>query len=198
MTKMKFMMMLVASTMLFIACKHNPELNTYQINAKTSTVEWKGNAPHHFHSGSFDVSGELTMSNDSIVGGSFTIPIASITNYELPDGPKAQLLGHLKSPDFFNVAVHPNAKFKITSVKPMPNDTATNYHVYGDFSLIGQTHPLDFLAKITSTEDSLSAIASFTFNRLKWGMSSYNDPKQQMYILPDIEIKLNLQLTKVK
>ncbi len=195
MTKLKFMTMLSAVAMIFTACQRT-QLNTYQINPRLSTVEWKGNAPHHFHSGAFDVSGELTMENDSITGGSFTIPIASITNYELPDEPKAQLLGHLKSADFFNVAVHPNAKFHIKKVKSIKNNSTYNYHLYGDFSLIGETHPLDFSAKITLAKDSLNATADFTFNRLQWGMSSYNDPKQQMYILPDIEIKLNLQFIR--
>jgi polyisoprenoid-binding protein YceI len=193
MMKLKTLIVLTMALTMFIACQSEPETAIYQINPKTSTVEWKGNAPHHFHSGSFDVSGEITLTNDSITGGGFTIPITSITNYELPEAPKEQLLAHLKGPDFFNIAVHPNAKFKITGVKSLVGDSAANYQISGDFTLIGQTHPLSFPAKITKAKDSLNAIAEFKFNRLQWGMSSYNDPKQQMYILPDIEIKLNLQ-----
>lgn len=33
-------------------------------------------------------------------------------------GANAKLLGHLKSPDFFNVAANPEASFTITSVTP--------------------------------------------------------------------------------
>ena len=192
--KLKNRLMLVAALTMLFACQSKPKITNYQINTETSTVEWKGNAPHHFHSGSFDVAGEITLANDTITGGGFTIPIASITNYELPDAPKEQLLAHLKSPDFFNIAVHPNAKFKITQVKPLNVDTAkANYQIIGNFTLIGKTLPLSFPAKITKLKDTLNAIAEFEFNRLQWGMSSYNDPKQKMHILPEIEIKLNLQ-----
>lgn len=193
-TKLKTLILLITTLTVLIACQSKPILTTYQINSKTSTVEWKGNAPHHFHSGSFDVSGEITVENDSITGGAFTIPIASITNYELPDAPKEQLLSHLKSPEFFNIAIHPNAKFEITEVKPLNKDTTkANYQISGNFTLIGKTLPLSFSAKIVKVNESIQAIADFSFNRLKWGMTSYNDPKQQMYILPDIGIKLNLQ-----
>jgi polyisoprenoid-binding protein YceI len=59
-----------------------------------------------------------TTSNGHIKDGSFVIPIASIKNFDLPDEVKPQHLQHLESPDFFNMALHPNATFQITKVQP--------------------------------------------------------------------------------
>ncbi|WP_199118603.1 YceI family protein [Pedobacter sp. ASV28] len=200
MTKLKTIILLISLSLAFTACQqiNKQEIATYQINSKTSAIEWKGSAPHHFHSGSFDAMGEIVMENDTIKGGDFSIPIASITNYELPAEPKEQLLTHLKSPDFFNAALHPYAKFLITHAKLLSVDTTAqaNYLISGDFTLIGQTHPLSFPAKIIFSGDSLKATATFKFDRLKWGMTSYNDPAQEMYILPDIEVKLNIHAAK--
>lgn len=193
----------IVTAMVFIAslaaCSKDKSNKAHlSIDQETSLVEWKGIASDHFHTGAFRVSGEVLTENGVITDGTFTIPIASISNYDLPDSLKVQLLGHLQSPDFFHVALHPNAVFKLTNAVALSEtDTAAlagyNYRINGNFSMVGQTHPLSFPAKITLGPDSLQALAGFKLNRLTWGMTSYNDPSKPLYILPDVEIKLNIK-----
>ncbi|MBX3254867.1 MAG: YceI family protein [Chitinophagaceae bacterium] len=164
-----------------------------------SAVEWKGSAPTHFHEGAFKVSGNLhTNGKGSITGGDFTIPIASISNFDLTnEAEREQLLTHLKSPDFFNMVVYPDAKFHITKVEEYKDaSSSANTMITGDFTMIGQTHSIRIPAVIKTINDSISAEGSFTLNRLQWGMNSFNDPEQGLYILPDVDITLKLYFRK--
>ncbi|ADY53200.1 YceI family protein [Pseudopedobacter saltans DSM 12145] len=185
-------------TMLFNACKENKETtkSNYAVNSEKSSIKWKGSAPTHYHIGTFNVEGDISTENDAVTNGEFTFPISSITNTDLPEGPNQELISHLSSPDFFNLALHPYAKFKITKVTPVSENDHLNYNITGDFTLIGQTHELSFPAKIEFSNDSLKTTANFTFNRLKWGMESFNDPNEKLYILPEIEITLDIHSAK--
>lgn len=167
----------------------------FNLDESKSIVEWKGSAPTHFHKGSFKVTGTfLTDGSSHITGGEFSIPIASIDNEDLSGPPKTDLLNHLKSPDFFNLAVYPTATFRITKIDAFKDPaTGANVKVTGNFTLIGQEHPLQIPAKVTVTKDRIYVESTFKLNRHTWGMSKYNDPAETLYILPDIDITLALQ-----
>ncbi|MFD1628798.1 YceI family protein [Pseudopedobacter beijingensis] len=190
--------MALVLTMLLNACKENKESHAsyYTVNSEKSSIQWKGSAPTHYHIGTFNIEGDISTEKEMITNGEFTIPISSIINTDLPEGPNQELISHLTGPDFFNLALHPYAKFKITKVTPLTPDDLSNYNITGDFTLIGQTHELSFPAKIELSDDSLKTTASFTFNRLKWGMESFNNPNEKLYILPNIEITLDIHSSK--
>lgn len=172
---------------------------TFEVDAAASSIEWKGAAPDHAHIGAFDVTGSLTADrHGQVKGGAFRIPIASIRDYDLEDPLKEQLLTHLKSADFFNLLIYPEARFQITEVQPYHQKDTTaisgaNTLLTGNFTMIGQTHRLGFPAKITMTGDRIQAEAIFNLNRLTWGMSSFSDPEQPLYILPDVAITLHIR-----
>jgi polyisoprenoid-binding protein YceI len=171
----------------------------FKADEQNSVIEWKGSAPTHFHEGAFKVSGNLqTNGKGKITGGDFTIPIASISNIDLTnEAEREALLNHLKSPDFFNIALHPDARFHITKVEPYTSaGSSANTIITGDFTMVGQTHSIQIPAKVIAEHEKISAEGSFKLNRLQWGMNSYNDPEQQLYILPDVDIKLQLHFIK--
>lgn len=179
------------------ACSNKESINPtrYKADEESSAVEWKGSAPTHFHRGAFKVSGSLyTNGKGKITGGDFTIPIASISNFDLTNAAeREQLLNHLKSPDFFNIAVHPDAKFQITKVEAYKDvASSANTMITGDFSMIGQKHSIQIPAVIKIEKDQISTEGSFKLNRLQWGMNSFNDPEQALYILPDVDITLKV------
>lgn len=184
----------------------NKPVNTksYTVNSNTSVAEWRGATPdpQHFHIGTFKVEGALQTDNNlNIQGGDFVIPISSIQNFDLPQEMKPVLLDHLKSADFFNMALHPNAKFKITKVENYTGNgtgvfPGTNKVVTGDFSMHGQTHPISIPAKIYTVSDSLKVEGTFKIDRSKWGMTKYTDPNAEDYIIPDADIHLKMQLAK--
>lgn len=193
---------LLATT--FAACK-NQSSHVYQVNDALSKAEWKGSAPDHFHIGSFKVTGALEATPEGEVkSGDFTIPIASIQDFDLPDPVRQTLLSDLKD-NFFKLAANPNAKFHITAVQPygatyVATDSGaikgSNYMLTGNFTMLGQTHSISFPAKITASGDSLKTEAKFDIDRTAWGMNNYNDPSQKLYILPKVNIHLNVQAVR--
>jgi hypothetical protein len=200
---MKKLLSIATLMTLLASCEKNTEkIPAYEVNSTTSVAEWKGSAPDHFHVGSFAVEGSLTTTPSGLIkAGSFVLPIASIKNFDLPDEVKPQLLEHLKSPDFFNMVLHPNAEFKITKVQPYAQQdanaiTGANYLLTGDFTMVGQTHEISFPAKISYTTDSLKAEATFQLDRTQWGMNSYTDPHQGLYIYPNVDMHLKVAAGK--
>ncbi|GAB3166482.1 YceI family protein [Telluribacter humicola] len=198
--KIVFISAIVAS---FLWSSFNQEVlnkkQQYVLNEETSVVEWKGFMPGTFNEGSFSVKSEgLEAEGGKIKGGTFIIPIASIKNFNLPDAVKPQLLDHLKSPDFFNMALHPEATFTITKLTPYnKKDTAAvagaNYLVTGDFTMLGKTNPITFPAKIQLDGQKLVTEAKFKLDRTRWGMNYATDPKAEgHYILPEVAIHLKV------
>ena len=57
--------------------------------------------------------------NGKIKEGTFVIPIASIKNFDLPESLKPVLLDHLKSADFFNMVLYPEAGFSLQKMVPL-------------------------------------------------------------------------------
>ena len=196
-----FLSAVVLAAIVLAGCNKTKNGNrTYEVNNATSVAEWKGSAPDHFHIGSFGVQGAVTTTADgTIKEGKFIIPISSIQDFDLPDPVRQQLLDHLKSPDFFDMALHPNAAFEITQIEAYSGQTGitgANTLVTGNFTLIGQTHPITFPAKISYTSDSLKVTATLQIDRTKWGMTKYSDSTSAEYIIPNADISLNVQAAK--
>lgn len=182
-----------------IACtqKESSAPLRYKVDESASVIEWKGSAPTHFHTGSFKVSGTLIADKKGkISGGDFSIPIASIINFDLQGEEQVELLKHLKSSDFFDLALYPEAVFRITKVEDFKDESAANIMITGEFTMKGQTHSIRFPAKLKNEQHAISAEGSFTLDRTKWGMNKFNDPQGGLYILPDADIKIKISCSK--
>jgi polyisoprenoid-binding protein YceI len=190
---------LVSAAFLLGSCKKNDEAQTnrYALDS-TSRAEWKGYKPDGHHAGSFAViSQNLVAENGTLKSGDFVIPIATIDNFDLPDAVKPALLEHLKSPDFFNLALHPEARFSITKVTPYAGGEITavegaNYLIHGNFTLLNKTNPIRFPARVTVTGGKINAEAILQIDRTQWGMNSFSDPAGPLYILPRVDLHLKL------
>ncbi|PKV75995.1 YceI family protein [Pontibacter ramchanderi] len=169
--------------------------STFALEESNSKVIWKGYSPALYHDGSFRVqSQDIQVVDGQVTSGTFTVPIATIANFDLPDEVKPVLLDHLKSPDFFNLALHPTASFRITKVQPLARvSEGANYTVTGDFTMLGQTHPIAFPANINLQGSKLELEASFKLDRTKWGMTYATDPALgDHHILPEVDIHFDL------
>lgn len=195
---MKKVLSFALVALMAVSCKKNEQVSFAYEVTEASKIEWEGHASDHSNIGMFDVTGSFTTSaNGTIKAGRFVIPIASIDNYNQPDELKPVLLEHLKSADFFNVALHPTAEFVITKVESYTGGVAdaiegANYLLTGDFRMIGQTHPVSFPARITYAGKNITAEASFKLDRTKWGMTSFTDPSKGMYIYPEVDMYLDI------
>jgi polyisoprenoid-binding protein YceI len=152
-----------------------------------SSVNWKGvMLGIKSHEGTVGVqSGTLTMENGQITGGNFTIDMTSITpldeNYD-EENTSEKLVGHLSSPDFFNVENHPAATFTITSV----NGT----DVTGMMNIRGIEHEETFNnVSVTDTEGGVSVSGDITIDRKKYDVS-FDMPVADMVISDEIEMTL--------
>ncbi|PSR56870.1 YceI family protein [Adhaeribacter arboris] len=177
----------------------DPVKYNYTLNTDKSIVEWSGASPKVTHQGSFEVTCEgIEVVDGQVKSGTFVIPIASIKNFDLPKALKPVLLKHLKSEDFFNLALYPEAKFSITEVMPLNSVpegavTGAKAQVTGDFTLLGKTNSITFPAKIDLLENNLAVEATFMLDRTQWGMNHAADPElKNRHIYPEVAIHLKV------
>lgn len=191
---------MLCSALVFSSCEDEQlNQNTYALE-ENAVVKWKGYSPALFHDGSFKVqSQDIEVSDGKLVSGAFTIQIGSIENFDLPEEMKPVLLEHLKSPDFFNLALYPSASFRITQVQSLANPSEGNSHnVTGDFTMLGQTHPISFPAMISLQGNTLQLKANLKLDRTKWGMNYAADPALgDHHILPEVDIQFDLKANRM-
>jgi len=136
------------------------------------TINWTGNKVAYGHSGTLNVkNGTLSAEGNKIKSGDFIIDMATIKNTDLAGEPEkaGKLEGHLKAPDFFDVAQFPTAAFAITSVADLDTDDA-NCSITGNLTLKGISKSVTFPALVVAKADgTLEAISDkFTINRTEW------------------------------
>ena len=215
---MKKITLLFSTIALLAACNNSGEKATttesqavqtaegipYKIDT-TTTVTWTGAKPTGQHTGIFKVNeGALHVKDNALTGGSFTIDILSLANLDLAKDPenKGKLEGHLKSPDFFDVAKYPTAKFEITSVEPYTADSSSKikdatHLIRGNLTLKDSTKNISFPAKVTVDANTAVASADFNIDRTLWGIN-YKGPEnpQDWVIKKEVNIKLDVRATK--
>lgn len=113
------------------------------------------------HDGGFKkINGTIDVSGDQAKVDA-EIDMASVYT----DTPK--LTGHLQSPDLFDVAKFPTARFTSKSITKNADGTST---VTGDLTLHGVTKTLSFPATVAATPEEASAKAEFAINRKDFGI----------------------------
>ncbi len=170
---------------------------THTVNTSKSTLNWLAKKVTGQHDGSVNIkSGSLTVNGDQITGGNFVLDMTTIKVLDIKDAEtNGQLLGHLNSDDFFSVASHKEATFKITkSVAKAGKDGAT-HEITGDLTIKGITNSITFPAKVTLTKAGFIAAAKFTIDRTKWDVK-YGSGLGDNAIYDDVEF--NLYLTSAK
>lgn len=142
------------------------------IDPAASKVLWTASKVTGEHSGAVPVkSGTLSVKDGALASATVTMDMTGITCTDIQnEGANAKLLGHLRSPDFFDVEQHGAATFITTAVE-MLSDAAPgkpNYRVTGDLTIKGITHPNTFDVLFWMSETEAHAAASFTFDRTKY------------------------------
>ncbi|MBL7779214.1 MAG: YceI family protein [Chitinophagales bacterium] len=165
---------------------------TYTVNAdSTSVIKWKGEmlgVKEHFGTLGFK-EGSFTVTGGALSGGSFVADLSSIkptdSNFDEKKGSTPEkLVGHLSSPDFFDVANFPTASFKIDSVS---GNTAT-----GTLTVRGKsnTETLTDIV-INETETGVTASGKLKFDRKKYDVA-FDMPVKDMVISNDITLTVEL------
>ncbi|PZP47807.1 MAG: hypothetical protein DI598_10655 [Pseudopedobacter saltans] len=178
----------------------------YAVDTTASTIGWraahKGGMNPRF--GTLKVeSGDFSVENNAVTAGNFVVNLNSLyvdpASVTESDKKPEDLAGHLKSPDFFDVAKYPTVKFAITKVEAFDSTKtksllpgATNI-VSGNLTIKDSTVNVTFPAIIKVAEGKADLEAKFTVDRTSWGLKygATGNPADWM-ISKDIELTLNI------
>ncbi len=128
-----------------------------------STINWKGSkAVGAGHEGTIAFKeGMLSMSEGSI-SGAFTIDMTSIKNTDLDAESAAKLVGHLSSPDFFDIANNPMATLVFNNIAVGDGGSFTGN---ARLDLKGKTTYNEVSGNISKTDAGTMAIVNMNFDR---------------------------------
>lgn len=171
---------------------------TYNIDQAASLVTFVGTKPVGTHTGTFTLStGNLKVENGNISAGSFEIDIQSMKCIDKDTAGSYKLIGHLLSPDFFDVAKYAKAKFEITACEALQNNPSATHQISGNLTLKDSTQNITFPAKVTVSDANVTATADFNIDRTKWGLFYGNDKSLgDKFIYPEVKIMLNIAAKK--
>ena len=150
-----------------------------------STVGFTGSKVTGSHNGGFkNFAGTLTVQEGRITGAP-QIKIGMNSIWTDTD----RLTGHLKSPDFFDVAKYPVSTFTVTSIE---SSGATN-KVSGNLELHGVSKAISFPAAVQIADDAVMVKATFAINRRQWNIN-YSGKANDL-IRDNVIIRLDLKAT---
>lgn len=175
--------------------------DSYQVDAKASQLLWVGEKVTGKHDGTIDIkSGEFTLGAKGAASGKFFVDMKSIkcTDIEDPEY-NGKLVGHLKSPDFFDVGKYPMAKFELKSAKKISGNT---YSFSGNLTIKKATNPLTFKGKLVKNSSGMTLDADVVFDRskfdIRYNSKSFFDPAKlgDKLIYNNIKLKLKIAAKK--
>ncbi len=159
-------------------------------SATGSKVGFVGSKVTGSHEGSFGTfTGSISLADKDPEKSQVTVEIdtTSVTTDQ------EKLTGHLKSPDFFDTAKYPKAKFVSTAVKK-GGDKGASHTVTGNLDLHGVTKQISFPATITVGDGKVDVDAEFAINRKDFGINYKG--KADDLIRDDVVMKLSIRSTK--
>lgn len=181
------------------AKKNVAKTTNYNIDVDKSVLTWNGKKVTGEHTGPVKAEkGYLALSGNQLKGGVVSIDLRTITSTDLKDNKEYhdKLINHLKSDDFFSVAKHPVATFKITKVKATAGNVAD---VTGDLTIKGITNAITFPVAVTVSGNTLTANGKATINRakfdIKYGSKSFFDNLGDKVIYDDFTVDMNIVAT---
>lgn len=145
----------------------------YVVDNAGSILNWEATKKVGSHNGTVNVSGgNLNIKDNNIVSGGFTIDMNSIVVLDITDAEmNGKLVGHLKSPDFFNVEGFSTGKFEVSSSEVLANDPAGNTHkITGNLTIKDSVKSISFPVKVAVNGDAIEAAGEVVINRLQWGI----------------------------
>lgn len=163
----------------------------YTFDQTASKVEWTGSKVTAKHEGSFKTfSGTVSLVDQAPEKSSVTVDIETDSLFSAEGD---RLVGHLKSPDFFDVAKFPKASFASTAVKA-GGDKGASHTVTGNLTLHGVTKSITFPATIKTNTGGVDIDAEFSINRKDFGLVYAGKPDD--LIRDDVVIRLTIRSRK--
>ncbi len=178
---------------------------TFTVDTAESRIRFVGHGVGKNHPGRLSLSsGNVSVANNQITGGTFVININSMELEEQGEMFQNKLRPHLLSGDFFDAEKFGTANFEITGVtpyQPSGNDTSivdgANFNISGNLTLKGTTKNVTFPARVELDDQRLKAEANFDIDRTQWQMNYGNDKTLgDNFISEKVNIELDLVATR--
>jgi polyisoprenoid-binding protein YceI len=202
MTKLITISIAAAAATMFAFTGKQPHATNYKLDTKASSVEWTGEKLTGKHTGTIMLaSGTLTDTHNEWTG-TFDIDMTTITDTDMEAGKgKEKLEGHLKSPDFFDVAKYPTAKFVVSSITPLAAATETATHnVKGFLTIKDKSNAISFDVKMDMTGEKIMCAGTAVIDRSKYdvryGSKTFFAEIGDKAISDEFSLKFNVTLTK--
>jgi polyisoprenoid-binding protein YceI len=169
--------------------------NLNNADVASSVITWKGSKPTGSHNGTIMLKeGSLNLEAGKLTGGSFVIDMSSMKNVDLDAESGAKIVGHLSSPDFFDVATYATSKFVITSVAEVEGKLA----VTGNLQIKDVTKSITIPATLMS-DGNITTFKSEKFNvdradfNVKYGSKKFFDNLKDKFIDDMIEFSFTVK-----
>jgi polyisoprenoid-binding protein YceI len=107
---------------------------------------------------------------------------------------------HLRSPDFFDVENHPEITFESTKIEVIDEN---EFHVTGDLTMHGITHPITLHAEVEGTEEDpwgntrVGLEAQGEISRGDWGMK-FNQALGSGNMMVSDKVRISVDVSAVK
>ena len=162
-----------------------------------SEITWNAKKITGAHNGNIKGKGSFTFTDGSISGGEYLVDMTTISNLDINDEKsKGELIGHLNSPDFFDVAKFPTAKFTITESTKMDD----HFMFKGNLEIKGITKPIEGMYKINQSNSEAAAAGTFVFDRtqydIKYGSGKFFNDIGDKLIYDEVSIGFDIKLEK--
>lgn len=178
---------MLSAAAFFASCSNQPATETteqaavstdssgavYTVDSASSLLNWEATKIVGGHNGTIRIiDGSFNVKEGNILSGGFTIDMSSIVNVDITDAKyNSDLVNHLKSPDFFNVAAFPTSKFEVTASEVLSNDPEGNTHkISGNLTVKDSVKNISFPIKAVANGDDFSVEGTAVINRLQWGI----------------------------
>lgn len=191
MKKLLGLMMSLIIAVAAIAGGNETEKETkYKVVAAKSNIAWKGKKVTGEHFGKILFKqGSFTAHAEDLLAGEFVVDMSTITCEDLDETYGAKLVGHLKSPDFFNVKEFPTSSLVITNIQAESDE---NYTIEATLTIKGISQPVVFPAQITMNGKTLAARGELIFDRslfdVRYGSGKFFEGLGDKMIYDDVAL----------
>lgn len=180
--------------------KISPEKGIYSVVFDESELLWIGKEiSTKIHTGTLDLTGgTVQVDNNNNINGSVTISMSSINVTDLQGRAKEMLEGHLRSSDFFDVELHPEAT--LTFESKSFNQAKNQISFEGQLTIKDISNSIVFDATLLEATPYLKAKGILSFDRSKFNVrfrsGSFFENLGDKLILDDIDINIKLVTKK--
>jgi len=161
------------------------------VNTDLSELKWTGKKVTGEHWGYIQLKdASLSVKNNQIQSGVFKIDMESINNQDIEsEKTNAQLIGHLKSDDFFSVDKYPVATLKIKESTPFKNGFA---EIKANLTIKGITHPISFKAEQLVNGYKAKITVDRTKYNVRYGSEKFFDNLGDNMIYDDFTLDVKI------